>query len=214
MLEINKSVELDNFLIGIVEVEYPDKLNESDFYNLVDNNLNKLYELSNSYDRKIVFGENPYYRFFKKFKKTYPVLLQYESIIFKKREFPKNNPIIAVPFLLELTTLCLSGTHDIKKIDGPLYFYLSHDKTPFLGMRGEAHAYPNDVCAKDNQGIILSEIAGADARTCANSESRHVFYPIFGAPDINNEIIEEYINKLISYIKVLSPDAKIESKLI
>ena len=30
MLEINKSVELDNFLIGIVEVEYPDKLNESD----------------------------------------------------------------------------------------------------------------------------------------------------------------------------------------
>ena len=214
MIEIKKSDELDNFSIGIVEVIYSNKLNIKEFYELVDKELDKLYELSTSYDRKLIFGDNSYYRFFKKFKKTYPVLLQYESIIFKNREFPKNNPIIEIPFLLELTTLVLSGTHDVTKIEGPVNLCLSHNKTSFEGMRGEAHTYPGDLFAMDNRGIIFSEIAGSDARTCASKDSTHVIYPIFGVPDINKDIIANAISKLISYINVLCPDAKIEYKII
>ena len=70
------------------------------------------------YDRKVVFGENPYFRFFNKFKKTYPVMQQFESVMFKGRPFPEEGLIMGVPSCWELTTFVLSGTHDIDRMDG------------------------------------------------------------------------------------------------
>ena len=75
------------------------------------------------------------FRFFKKFKKTYPVMQQFESVLFKGRPFPEEDPVMGVPFLLELTTFVLSGTHDIDRMDGPLTIFTPSEKLPFLGMR-------------------------------------------------------------------------------
>ena len=67
----------------------------------------------------------------------------------------------AVPFLLELTTFVLSGTHDIDRIDGPLTIFTPDAKLPFDGMRGDStHTYPNDICGRDETGIIFSMILG------------------------------------------------------
>ena len=94
------------------------------------------------YDRKAaVFGENPYFRFFKKFKKTYPVMQQFESVLFKGRPFPEEDPVMGVPFLLELTTFVLSGTHDVDRMDGPLTIFTPSEKPPFPGYARRKHAY-------------------------------------------------------------------------
>ena len=103
----------------------------------------QLHEKYTDYDRKAVFGENPYFRFFKKFKKTYPVMQQFESVLFKGRPFPEDDPVMGVPFLLELTTFVLSGTHDIDRMDGPLTIFTPSEKLPFPGMRAAStHTYP------------------------------------------------------------------------
>ena len=93
---------------------YPDRSawDITKFYDLVHAELDALREKYADYDRKAVFGENLYFRFFKKFKKTYPVMQQFESVMFKGRPFPEEDPVMGVPFLLELTTFVLSGTHD------------------------------------------------------------------------------------------------------
>ena len=109
-----------NIPLGILEVTYPDRFawDITKFYDLVHAELDALREKYADYDRKAVFGENPYFRFFKKFKKTYPVMQQFESVLFKGRPFPEEDPVMGVPFLLELTTFVLSGTHDIDRMDG------------------------------------------------------------------------------------------------
>ena len=49
---------------------------------------------------------------------------------------------MGVPFLLELTTFVLSGTHDIDRMDGPLTIFTPSEKLPFLGMRAAStHTY-------------------------------------------------------------------------
>ena len=60
-----------NIPLGILEVTYPDRSewNEKAFYDLVHAELEELRGKYPDYDRKAVFGENPYFRFFKKFKK-------------------------------------------------------------------------------------------------------------------------------------------------
>lgn len=219
MLQMIKEPALaeKNIPLGVVEVYFPEreKLLESDFRTLVETELASLREKFKDYDRKAVFGENPYFRFFRKFKKTYPVMLQLESVLLKGRPFPSFNVVAELPFLLELTTQVLSGAHDIDRMEGPVELFLGTEKAPFMGMRGEwMHTYPGDFCARDEGGIIFSLIAGADERTCARLDSRHVLYPIFGTPDLPVTVIREAMETLERYIRVLSPEARIYSDIL
>jgi hypothetical protein len=150
-----------------VEVRFPEDLCVNEFRALVETELVALREKYVDYDRKTLFGDHPYFRFFRKFKKTYPVMMQFESVLLKGRPFPSFNPVAEVPFLMELTTQVLSGAHDADRISGPVTLYCAAEKEEFLGMRGDPfHTYPGDFCGRDDQGIIFSLIAGADARTC------------------------------------------------
>ena len=214
MLQISKDASLlgMNFPFGLVDVTFPadEELREGEFRALVERELASLRDRFADYDRKAVFGDQPYFRFFKKFKKTYPVMLQMESVLLKGRPFPSFNPVAEAPFLLELTTQVLSGAHDIDSMMGPVELFLATEKAPFMGMRGEpVHTYPGDFCARDNGGVIFSLIAGADARTCARPETRRVLYPIFGTPDLPEPVIQEAMDTLAEYIRVLSPHAEI-----
>ena len=118
MLQITKGPTLQEAQIPFawVEVRYPDKdrWDEAGFYAMVDEHLAALCGRYRDYVRADVFGQNPYFRFFRKFKKTFPVMMQFESVLLKGREFPKSNAVTAVPFLAELETHVLTGTHDVE----------------------------------------------------------------------------------------------------
>ena len=216
MLNFIKDISLQDavFPFGAVLVKYPEQLDKEAFYAFAQQKINQLKEKYTDYDRKAVWADNKHYRFFKKFKKTYPVMLQFESVTFKDRPFPAFNPISEVAFLLEITTFALSGTHDISKIDGDVMLYIADKKEDFMGMRDMLHTYPNDFCARDNSGIIFSMIAGTDSRTCATPDSRNVLYPIFCTPDADAQYIETAAGTLAEYIKVLAPTAEIEIRII
>lgn len=203
--------------LAILEVWYPQRSHwrESVFYAMVDEHLECLREKHAAYDRKAVFGDNPYYRYFKKFKKTYPVMMQFESFLLKGRPFPRVNPITDIPFLAELETHALLGVHDMDRVQGRVEFFSGTEKTPFMGMRGEeVHTYPGDLCARDEAGIILSMIAGVDYRTFVREDSLHVFYPVFGTPGQPVEEIRALLELLSGYVDVLAPEAEKQVQLI
>lgn len=217
MLEFQKTADLidRNIPFGYVVVQYPALLHVAAFRALVEEELFALREKYAEYDRKAVFGDHPYFRFFKKFKKTYPVMMQFESVLFKGRPFPDFNPVAEVPFLMEVVTKVLSGAHDADRISGTVELFLGTHKEEFPGMRGvPLHTYPGDFCGRDREGIIFSLIAGADARTCVRTDSRHVLYPIFGTPDLPAAVIEDAMEVLVRYVKVLSPEAQIKTGLL
>lgn len=218
MIDVKKDACLagTDFPFGAVVVHYPaDKpLCSEQFYALAEKEIAAVRAVCDGYDRKAMWGENPHYRFFKKFKKTYPVMLQYESAILKDRPFPRYNPVSEVAFLAEITTGVLSGAHDTDYIKGVVNLFLSADRTDFVGLRGETvHTYPNDFCARDDEGIIFSLVAGADLRTCAKSDTKNALYPLFGTPDLSVTVLENAAQKLTEYIKVLCPKAEIEIKM-
>jgi len=218
VIEFKKDVSLQNqiFPFGAVEVKFAheETWNRAAFRQLVDSEIASLKEKYADYDRKAVWGENTYYRFFKKFKKTYPVMLQFESVVLKNRPFPDFNPISEIAFLMEITTFILSGTHDADCIDGDVTLYMADSREDFEGMRETLHTYPNDFCARDNSGIIFSLIAGTDARTSAKPCSRNVLYPVFGTHDATAEMLEMAMSTLVRYIKTLCPDAEIQCRTI
>ena len=217
MLQFHKETTLLHIPFGVLEVCYPAKefWEEETFYAMIGEHLQTLRKQFENYDRKTVFGENVYFRFFKKFKKTYPVMMQFESFLLKGRPFPRTNPITEIPFLAELETHQLLGTHDADHVQGIIQLFAGTEKTPFPGMRGEEiHTYPGDFCARDDGGIIFSMIAGADDRTCVKESSTHVFYPVFGVADQPQAQIIAMLDRLEEYVNVLSPDAQIQRQLM
>ena len=81
-------------------------------------------------------------------------------------------------------------------------------------MAKKIEEYVRSIPDFPEKGIIFSMIAGADERTCARIDSRHVFYPIFGTPDLDESVIRDAIAVLVRYVKVLSPDAEIRTGII
>ena len=217
MVQFQKDAALGGIPFGVLEVTYPDRAlwHTEDFHSMVEEHLRLLREKYADYDRKTLFGENVYFRFFKKFKKTYPVMMQLESFLLKGRPFPMENPVTAIPFLVELETQILSGTHDVDDVHGTVRLFAGTEKAPFAGMRGEeVHTYPGDFCARDDEGIIFSMIAGADARTCAKPGSRHVFYPVFGVAGQPAGEIAAVLDRLEGCVRVLAPEADISRQLL
>ena len=217
MVTFEKDAALGGVPFDVLEVMYPERAlwHTEDFRIMVEEHLRLLREKYADYDRKALFGENVYFRFFRKFKKTYPVMMQLESFLLKGRPFPMENPVTAIPFLVELETQILSGTHDVDDVHGTVRLFAGTEKAPFAGMRGEeVHTYPGDFCARDDEGIIFSMIAGADARTCAKPGSRHVFYPVFGVAGQPEAEISAVLDRLEEYVRVLAPEADISRQLL
>ena len=217
MVAFEKDAALGGVPFGVLEVTYPERAlwHTEDFHSMVEEHLRLLREKYADYDRKTLFGENVYFRFFRKFKKTYPVMMQLESFLLKGRPFPMENPVTAIPFLVELETQILSGTHDVDDVHGTVRLFAGTEKAPFAGMRGEeVHTYPGDFSARDDEGIIFSMIAGADARTCAKPGSRHVFYPVFGVAGQPEAEISAVLDRLEEYVRTLAPEAETVRQLL
>lgn len=197
---------------GVLEVSFPqrEQWDLSAFEALKSRELDRLRETFAAYDRKEVFGENPYCRYFKKYKKTYPVLQQLESFLLKGRPFPSGNPVNEVAFLAELRTQMLVGAHDIERIAGVPELFCPAEKLPYPGMRGEeAHTYPGDVSGRDGGGIIWGMIGGADERTCIHPDSTHIAYLVFGAPGVTGEQVERLLGMLADHARTLAPAAEL-----
>ena len=102
---------------GILDVQYPDRSawDLAGFAAMRDQELAAIKSQAETYDRKAEFSEDPYFRYFRKHKKTYPVMAQLESFLLKDRPFPEYNPINPVSYthLQDIGTACGELFHQL-----------------------------------------------------------------------------------------------------
>lgn len=218
MLEIYKDETLrgKDIPFGVLDVRYPKRAewDLAGFSALRETELAAIKSQAKTYDRKREFSEEPYFRYFRRHKKTYPVMAQLESFLLKDRPFPQYNPINQVAFLTELKTRMLTGTHDAEKIKGALVLFEAAEAQPFVGMGGcEKHSYKGDLTGRDDGGIILTMISGPDERTCLTDETRHPVYMVFAPEGYPLSKVEACLCQMELYIKTLAPGAVIEKKV-
>ena len=219
MIEIRKEAALDGLQLpfGVLETRYPEpsEWDIAGFEALRQQELAEIMRLAPDYDRKHDFSEDPYFRYFRKFKKTYPVMAQLESFLIKGRPFPAWNLINQVTFLTELKTRVLLGTHDADRIQGPVTLYRAEEEKPFTGMGlRESHTYKGDLSARDDSGIIFSMIAGPDERTCLQENTLHPVYLVFAPEGYPTDRVEACLDQIAVYIRVLAPSARMERAIL
>jgi DNA/RNA-binding domain of Phe-tRNA-synthetase-like protein len=151
-----------------------------------------------------------YAAYYKRFKKTYHLLLQLESIVLKGKKLPKAPALVEAMFMAELESLLLTAGHDLDQINDPIRLDSSSGNEVYTQLRGKTvSCKTGDMVMADPQGVFCSIIYGQDQRTQITDRTRNVIYAVYVPPGINSDLIEDHLSDLEENVGLVSPEAQI-----
>lgn len=152
----------------------------------------------------------PYVAYYARFKKTYHVLLQLESVALKGRSLPSVAALVEVMFMSELRNHLLTAVHDWAAIEGPVRLdAASGDETYTLLNGQEQTLKPGDMFMADAQGVISSVIYGPDARTRITPATTSALFTVYAPPGIAAAAVEGHLHDIATYAQLIAPQAEI-----
>lgn len=202
-------------LLGILAIRNvcnPNQHEELDRCKLeLENNLREKYAGLDKAYLKNMEPIKTFSDYYKRFKKTYHVLLQLESIVFKNKSIPKVASLVEAMFMAELKNLLLTAGHDLNAIDLPIKLDVSSGGEKYTQINGqEKELLPNDMMVSDLQGIISSIIYGPDKRTQIKPDTRNVLFVVYAPPGIEKTKVFQHLQDIQNYVHIIAPKSEIE----
>lgn len=153
-----------------------------------------------------VYGE-----YYKRFKKTYHVQLQLESIVLKGKSIPTVASLVECMFMAEVKNLLLTAGHDLDKLQLPLTLDVTKGDESYVLLRGETQTVKaGDMMIRDQAGIISNIIYGPDRRTQITESTRNVVFTVYAPAGINEQLIMRHLQDMREYVLVVAPQAEVE----
>jgi DNA/RNA-binding domain of Phe-tRNA-synthetase-like protein len=153
-----------------------------------------------------------YNAYYKRFKKTYHVQHQLESIVFKGQAIPRVAALVEAMFMAELKNLLLTAGHDLEALQMPARIDVATGSERYVRLNGqEQQLKRGDMMIADAQGIMSSVIYGPDRRTQITPETRQVFFTVYAPPGIGKQAVHEHLRDIEANVLLVAPDAAVES---
>jgi len=178
---------------------------------VLERELRKRYA---GYDRER-FKTHPvlasYHSYYRRFKKTYHVQLQLESIVFKGKSLPQAAALVEAMFMAELKHLMLTAGHDLGEVQLPVTLDVAEGHERYVLLNGqEQRLKAKDMMISDAQGVLSSIIYGPDQRTKIKPSTTRVLFTVYGTPGINPSGLMAHLETIQENVVVVSPEAKVE----
>jgi DNA/RNA-binding domain of Phe-tRNA-synthetase-like protein len=152
-----------------------------------------------------------YNAYYKRFKKTYHVRLQLESVVFKGKSLPRVAALVEAMFMAELKNMLLTAGHDLETLQMPVKIDVADGSERYVRLNGqEQQLKPGDMMITDAQGILSSVIYGPDSRTRITSETRQVFFTVYAPPGIEEQAVYKHLEDIQAYVLLFAPEAEVE----
>jgi DNA/RNA-binding domain of Phe-tRNA-synthetase-like protein len=152
-----------------------------------------------------------YRAYYKGFKKTYHLLLQLESIVFKGKSIPSADALVEAMFMAELEDHLLTAGHDLAMVEPPIGIYVATGEETYTRINGrEQQLKAEDMFVADAQGVLSSIIYGPDQRTRIRPETEHVLFTCYAPAGIPADKVWDHLHNLEAKVKLISPDAEVE----
>lgn len=152
----------------------------------------------------------PYHAYYKRFKKTYHVLQQLESVALKGKPIPKAAALVETMFMAELKNQLLTAGHDLAVLQTPVGVDAALGGEQYTGISGrEQVTKQGDMMIADAQGIISSIIYGPDRRTCITAKTEQALFTVYAPKGITTEMVQNHLRDIEAYIRLISPEAEI-----
>ncbi len=152
-----------------------------------------------------------YEDYYRRFKKTYHIQLQLESIVLKGKAIPSGAGLVEAMFMAELDDLLLTAGHDLDNLRLPLTLELAGGTETYTLLRGEAQTLkPGDMFIRDGEGVISSVIYGPDRRTQILPETENAVFTTYAPQGITGSAVKNHLEHILRNIKIFSPEVEVE----
>jgi DNA/RNA-binding domain of Phe-tRNA-synthetase-like protein len=152
-----------------------------------------------------------YHNYYRRFKKTYHVQLQLESIAWKGKSIPSVSALVEAMFMAEMKNLLLTAGHGLDRLRLPLTLDVSKGTERYTLMRGEEQVLkPGDMFIRDQEGIISSILYGPDRRTQIAAETHNAVFNIYAPAGIGEQVLEQHLEDIREYVTLIGAEAKVE----
>ncbi len=152
-----------------------------------------------------------YSEYYRRFKKTYHVQLQLESILLKGKSIPSVAALVESMFMAEMKNMLLTAGHDLDILQLPLTLDVTTGDESYLLLRGENQVVKaGDMMISDGMGIISNIIYGPDQRTQINADTRNVVFTVYVPAGIVKQGIVQHMQDMRDYVLVIAPQAEVE----
>jgi DNA/RNA-binding domain of Phe-tRNA-synthetase-like protein len=152
-----------------------------------------------------------YDAYYKRFKKTYHVQLQLESIVFKGKSLPSVAALVEVMFMAEVRDMLLTAGHDLDALTLPIRLEVTKGDETYTLMRGQVQQVKaGDMIISDDKGILSNIIYGPDQRTQIQPGTRNVIYTTYAPAGISEQAVTEHLLNIQEYVRLFAPQARTE----
>jgi len=152
-----------------------------------------------------------YNTYYKRFKKSYHVQLQLESVALKGKSIPRIAALVEAMFMAELNSLLLTAGHDLETVQQPIRLEVAEGTESYTLLNGKEQLLKaGDMFMADAEGVISSVIYGPDQRTRITSKTRHVFFGVYAVPGVANQTVEDHLKDIRDNIMLFAREAEVD----
>lgn len=152
-----------------------------------------------------------YAAYYKRFKKTYHVALQLESVALKGKVIPSVAALVECMFMAELENRLLTAGHDLDKVSGVVRVEMAQGTETYTLLRGaEQVLKAGDLYMTDTEGIISDIIYGPDQRTQINPATTRALFAVYAPPGVGSGAVQHHLETMAGYIRLVSPGVVVE----
>ena len=151
-----------------------------------------------------------YAAYYGRYRKTYHVQLQLESVVLKGKAMPRGPALVAAMVMTELKHLLLTAGHDLDTIRPPVTLDVATGHERYVLLRGnEQELKARDMMMTDAHGVISSVLYGPDSRTRITPATRHVLFAVYTPPGIGEPAVLHHLEELKAAVLLVAPAAEI-----
>lgn len=169
----------------------------------------RLQEQFAGYDREALKAHPTlaaYDAFYSEFRKTYHVLLQLETVVFKNKPISAPSPLVEAMFMAELENLLLTAGHDWDFVEGSLLADVAAGDEEYQKLGGQPQeTKPGDMLIRDEVGILSTVIYGPDHRTRIRPNTINVIFTVYAPQGVDRELIKKHLADVERYVSLLAP---------
>ncbi len=153
-----------------------------------------------------------YHTYYRRFKKSYHVQLQLESILLKGKSIPRVAALVEAMFMAELKNLLLTAGHDLAIVQQPVGIDVAGGNERYVRFNGqEQQLKAGDMYIADTQGVLSSVIYGPDQRTRIRSGTEQVLFTAYAPPGIGEKAVRWHLEDIQANVLVVAPAADLLS---
>jgi DNA/RNA-binding domain of Phe-tRNA-synthetase-like protein len=151
-----------------------------------------------------------YRGYYRRFEKTYPVQLQFESVVLKGKPLRSNRALVLAMFAAELRNRLLTAGHDLAVIEGSVAVDVARGGEGYVGLGDrDLTLQAGDMHMRDEAGIISSVLYGPDDRTQITANTSRVVFCVYAPGGLGPQAVEAHLAEIASNVRLVAPRASV-----